>query len=71
MIEDVIRLSPKQWDEVNTRVDLALESADRALGSAGDGQDRAALLLIELQKGLSDIEAMAFAMGLCVGRMSR
>jgi hypothetical protein len=64
---DAFRLSPKQWEEANQRIEMALSATEKV----EDGQDRAAMMIIELQKGLSDVEIIALASGVVLGRMSR
>ena len=60
-------LTPVQLQEVNARIDAAMEAAD----AANDGTDRACRILAELHKGLSDVEVMALVAGVTIGRMSR
>ena len=64
---DAFRLTEKQWEEANRRVDMALSATEKI----EDGQDRAAMMICELQKGLSDVEIIALAAGVVLGRMSR
>jgi hypothetical protein len=64
---DAFRLSPKQWEEANRRIEMALDATEKV----EDGQDRAAMMIVELQKGLSDVEIIALASGVVIGRMSR
>jgi hypothetical protein len=60
-------LTPAQLQEVNARIDAAMEAAEAVDG----GTDRACRVLAELRKGLSDVEVMALVVGVTVGRMSR
>ena len=64
---DAFRLSPKQWEEANRRVEMALSATEKIR----DEQDRAIMMIVELQKGLSDVEIISFASGVVLGRMSR
>ena len=64
---DAFRLSPKQWEEANRRVEMVFDATEKI----EDGQDRAAMMIVELQKGLSDVEIIALASGVVLGRMSR
>lgn len=64
---DAFRLTPAQWEEANQRVEMALDATEQI----ADGQDRAAMMVVQLQAGLSDVEIVAFASGVVLGRMSR
>ena len=64
---DAFRLTPQQWEEANRRIEMAFAATEKI----ADGQDRAAMMIVELQKGLSDVEIVALAVGVTLGRMSR
>lgn len=68
-VRDLIELwlTPAQQQEVNARVDAAMEAA----GASSSDTDRACRILAELHEGLSDVEVMALVVGVTVGRMSR
>lgn len=64
---DAFRLTPAQWEEANQRVEMALDATEKI----ADSTYRAEMMVAELQKGLSDVEIVAFAAGVVLGRMSR
>jgi hypothetical protein len=64
---DAFHLSPKQWEEANQRIEMALSATEKL----ADSTYRAEMMIVELQKGLSDVELIALASGVVLGRMSR
>jgi hypothetical protein len=64
---DAFRLTERQWEEANRRVEMAFDATEKI----EDGQDRAAMMIVELQKGLSDVEIIALASGVVLGRLSQ
>lgn len=65
-VADAFGFSEKQWDELEGRYEAANETAAHPDGRL-EYPER---LMIELLKGLSDVEKMALALGVMVGRAS-
>ena len=66
-VADAFGFSEKQWDELEGRYETANDAAAHPDGRL-EYPER---LMIELLKGLSDVEKMALALGVMVGRASR
>ena len=66
-VADAFGFSEKQWDELEGRYEAANEIAAQP-DRRTEYPER---LMVELLKGLSDVEKMALALGVMVGRASR
>ncbi|HQE86916.1 MAG TPA: hypothetical protein PLN19_01450 [Methanothrix sp.] len=69
-VVDAFCLSEQQWDQVERRYEEAQEKAMESRGVRGDGLEYPERLLVALLDGLSDVEKMALALGVMVGRAS-
>jgi len=69
-VVDAFCLSEQQWDQVELRYEEAQERAMESRGVPGDGLEYPERLLVALLDGLSDVEKMALALGVMVGRAS-
>ena len=67
---DAFCLSERQWDQIERQYEEALERAMESQGSPEYGLEYPERLLVALLDGLSDIEKMALALGVMVGRAS-
>ena len=66
-VADAFGFSEKQWSELEGRYEVANEIASQP-DCRMEYPER---LMVELLKGLSDVEKMALALGIMVGRASR
>ena len=66
-VADAFGFSEKQWAELEGRY----EAADKIASQPDRRMEYPERLMVELLKGLSDVEKMALVLGIMVGRASR